>query len=759
MISNGGTTTLGLYDLKRKIDAFGGVDYFRPNLVGGYLKNARVMLDNGDIVKSTIDGNANDPNVNMTGWVKDNSASQIFDASGKTQQEINDSLPINFSWYNPVAGENSFDKLQQAYDDHLTYKRKLVIDVSPYLICPDGTPYQEPKLINPDFVDIECLQPIYVDNKSSALRIERTIEIETTITDQSSVLYPVGQSGNYVTRLTVFDTTGFENGRTVLCHSNDLYNTATGVHEEGSEKAQLVEIMYVDSVNKYIYLRELLYETLTTNPKVAQLRKSKVNVNLKTEAYGDITNLTLGVPTSVRDVVVEDFGIDSTIKLESRTLWSGGIGLFSCFRGEYQTTKTIKSRNYPTLGSYPYGINVGGASRFCDLYFKGAGVRHAVTNTMRNSVVSGELRKKGRQADITASGSAKNTLSASWDTHPFALRWTFKNTSSLFPSVDFNAVTTGQQGTQIGYQDRGESTKFINPEFVGNGLMFNMSSKNVSYNKDYTTKIINPISDKLKQYSDVGLRLAWMSFSGVGSTNTDKQTIEILGGYVANQEKLFDYHNASTLTPLGKNLAIKLGGGLKLHNVDKIETSNKGENTGNSLTIDGVTRSCDVSKTLERIYAYADADLRILNYTIDLRGASTTAVAVASGDGAASIFIGNIVSSVTANNFVDVATSGNNTPSVTYSKYKPSRALKVYDTPSIAAGASVTTTVTGFTGLTIASADTSVVKVSLSGDPQGLHLEGWISGTNIVTVRLTNPTGAAIDLPSMTLLVSVERWT
>ena len=69
MISNSGTSTLGLYDLKRRIDAFGGVDYFRPNLAGGYLKKARVMLANGDIVKSTVDGNTNDPNVNMTGWI------------------------------------------------------------------------------------------------------------------------------------------------------------------------------------------------------------------------------------------------------------------------------------------------------------------------------------------------------------------------------------------------------------------------------------------------------------------------------------------------------------------------------------------------------------------------------------------------------------------------------------------------------------------------------------------------------------------
>lgn len=37
--------------------------------VGGYLENERVVLANGDIVKSTVDGNVNDPNVDMTGWV------------------------------------------------------------------------------------------------------------------------------------------------------------------------------------------------------------------------------------------------------------------------------------------------------------------------------------------------------------------------------------------------------------------------------------------------------------------------------------------------------------------------------------------------------------------------------------------------------------------------------------------------------------------------------------------------------------------
>lgn len=56
---------------------------------GGYSIEDTVRLTNGDIVKSTIPSNVNNPNVDMMGWVKTNDASQIFDISGKNQQQIN----------------------------------------------------------------------------------------------------------------------------------------------------------------------------------------------------------------------------------------------------------------------------------------------------------------------------------------------------------------------------------------------------------------------------------------------------------------------------------------------------------------------------------------------------------------------------------------------------------------------------------------------------------------------------------------------
>ena len=55
---------------------------------GGYALNERVQLENGDIVKSTINGNTNNPNVDMTGWISSTDASFVVDGN-KNQHEIN----------------------------------------------------------------------------------------------------------------------------------------------------------------------------------------------------------------------------------------------------------------------------------------------------------------------------------------------------------------------------------------------------------------------------------------------------------------------------------------------------------------------------------------------------------------------------------------------------------------------------------------------------------------------------------------------
>lgn len=76
-----------------------GVTYWR-NVA--YPINARVMLDNGDIVKSTVADNIVDPNVDMTGWVNASNASLITDDAGNRVASVNveniaDLLNVSFA--------------------------------------------------------------------------------------------------------------------------------------------------------------------------------------------------------------------------------------------------------------------------------------------------------------------------------------------------------------------------------------------------------------------------------------------------------------------------------------------------------------------------------------------------------------------------------------------------------------------------------------------------------------------------------------
>ena len=75
-----------------------------------------------------------------------------------------------------------------------------------------------------------------------------------------------------------------------------------------------------------------------------------------------------------------------------------------------------------------------------------------------------------------------------------------------------------------------------------------------------------------------------------------------------------------------------------------------------------------------------------------------------------------------------------------------------YDPGSIAAGASVTTTVS-LNGVALGDV---VSGVSFSLDTQGVEFEGYVSAANTVTVRLSNPTAGAIDLASGTVRVVVQ---
>lgn len=89
---------------QQQINDFGGAKWYAK--VGGYELNARVMLETGDIVKSTMPYNTTDPNIDMTGWKFDDN----------TVESIADLLTIENPKHNQVAFVRHYDLEQGILD-------------------------------------------------------------------------------------------------------------------------------------------------------------------------------------------------------------------------------------------------------------------------------------------------------------------------------------------------------------------------------------------------------------------------------------------------------------------------------------------------------------------------------------------------------------------------------------------------------------------------------------------------------------------
>lgn len=83
--------------------------------IGGYPMHARIMLDNGDMVRNVIANNINNPNSNMDGWesietITVNSVSELLDLTpqdGMIVSVLSYNAP-NFSLNNPYVGGDNF---------------------------------------------------------------------------------------------------------------------------------------------------------------------------------------------------------------------------------------------------------------------------------------------------------------------------------------------------------------------------------------------------------------------------------------------------------------------------------------------------------------------------------------------------------------------------------------------------------------------------------------------------------------------------
>lgn len=95
-------------ETQKQINDYNGATWYPK--VGGYNVNQEARLSTGEVVISTIPSNTNNPNSNMTGWEKINSASQIFDG-----QTTLSNLVLTPEYFGAVSGESdSSDALNEA---------------------------------------------------------------------------------------------------------------------------------------------------------------------------------------------------------------------------------------------------------------------------------------------------------------------------------------------------------------------------------------------------------------------------------------------------------------------------------------------------------------------------------------------------------------------------------------------------------------------------------------------------------------------
>lgn len=138
---------------QQQINDFGGAKWYAK--VGGYELGATVKLDSGDIVKSTVPNNINDPNLDMTGWKFESSTITPFhfgaigDGQSHKLSERHSTLVEAQSVY-PIAtslnDEIDWCALQSMLDYALSqgFNRKTTIDWSGNFHLNKGIKYLAP---------------------------------------------------------------------------------------------------------------------------------------------------------------------------------------------------------------------------------------------------------------------------------------------------------------------------------------------------------------------------------------------------------------------------------------------------------------------------------------------------------------------------------------------------------------------------------------------------------------------------------------
>ncbi|MEG1090535.1 MAG: hypothetical protein RSE38_04360 [Acinetobacter sp.] len=116
-----------------------------------YNSGERITLANGDIVKSTIDGNTNDPNVNMIGWLETDSAKlnvRRYGAKGLFNVTTRTGTAETAAFKNYIADQqaNAWGSIDLAADIHdYLIDETLVFDKTVTIFGGSGSTYNQPE--------------------------------------------------------------------------------------------------------------------------------------------------------------------------------------------------------------------------------------------------------------------------------------------------------------------------------------------------------------------------------------------------------------------------------------------------------------------------------------------------------------------------------------------------------------------------------------------------------------------------------------
>ena len=201
--------------------------------VSGYLKNERAVLANGDIVKSTVDGNTIDPNMNMTGWI-----------------------PVATSKHNP-----DYYKLPTDNNDAAAFQRLVATNPTKIALTPSKEYDLGTTLIT---LPVGCV----VEGNGAKIKVSGSNVGLTPRPMLRTRLTALSAKGTRI--ISVTDTAGFNVGDIVHLYigadttlSADPYYTAIQYDESDvGYTGQMNTISAIDTVNKTVTLQNvLLYKT------------------------------------------------------------------------------------------------------------------------------------------------------------------------------------------------------------------------------------------------------------------------------------------------------------------------------------------------------------------------------------------------------------------------------------------------------------------------------------------------------------------